>query len=65
MKVVEDELLDNSIEGSGIFLICADYDKFCLEGLRQKTEKRLDEIHLEIWFTTEWSCAIEVETEAG
>ena len=34
MKVVKEELLDNRMEESGIFLICdlgrqADYDKFC------------------------------------
>jgi len=33
-----------------------------LEGLRQS---RLDDIHWEIWFTTESRWAIEVEKEAG
>jgi len=33
-----------------------------LEGLRQR---RLDDIHWEIWLATESSCAMEVEKEAG
>src|SRR6218665_3302479 len=65
VKVVEDELLEWCIEGSGIFLIWADRPimmNFVLEGLRRR---RLDDIHCEIWLTTERSCAIEVEKEAG
>jgi len=33
-----------------------------LEGLRRR---RLDDIHWEIWLTTERSCTIEVGKEAG
>src|SRR6218665_490308 len=45
VKVVEEELLDKCIEGSGIFLIFADRPimmNSVLEGLRQR---RLDDIH--------------------
>ena len=35
-----------------------------LEGLRH-SRPRLDDIHCEIWFTTESRWAIEVEKEAG
>ena len=65
MKVVEEELLDRCIEGSGIFLIWADRPikmNYVMEGLRQR---RLDDIHWEIWLATESSCEIEVEKEAG
>ena len=67
MKVVEDELLQRSIGGSGIFSIFADRPtcimmNSVLEGLRQR---RLDDVHLASWLTTERSCAIEVEKRPG
>ena len=65
MNVMEDELLDRCIEGSGIFLIWAGRSimiNSVLEGLKQR---RLDDIHLEIWFATESRCTIEVEKEVG
>ena len=65
VKVVKDELSERHIEGSGIFLIWADRPimmNCVLEGLRRR---RLDDIHCEIWSTTERSCAIEVRKDAG
>ena len=62
---MEDELSERCIEGSGIFLIWADRPimmNSVLEGLRQR---RLDDIHLDIWFTTDRSCVIEVGKKAG
>src|SRR6218665_383612 len=67
MKVVEEELLDNRMEESGIYLIWADRPimiNSVLEGLNLR-QSRLDDIHREIWFTTESRWAIEVEKEAG
>src|SRR6218665_3751121 len=63
MKVAKDALLDNRMEESGIFLFWAGRPimiNSVLEGLRQS---RLDDIHLEIWFSAESRWAIDVEKE--
>jgi hypothetical protein len=65
VKVRDEDSVERCMVGSGIFLIWSGRPMMMNSVLEGFKERRLADIHLEIWLTTSSNCVMEVEKQVG